>query len=370
MFPIMKFASKLNGYLFCFMLIALFLYSLPAVYQFSTSQKADETFGWFEDGKVLRKFEKFYDKRFFLREPSAQMWANLRYRLFNEGTSGVLIGNDGWLFTNQEYLVPGDWRSSMAGQARQIAEIQARLRAHNKRLVLLPVPMKVDIYAEHARRPADQRALSVYDDFVGQLAASGVDTVSLREAFVAARTGTDALFVANDTHWSPAGARLAAQTLAQTHPQLAGMTDYQSRQVGEKEHRGDLVNYLQFDPALAPHLFVPVRLLAYETLKTRKGDTADDLFGDQSIALALVGTSYSKFDDWNFVGFLKEALHSDLVDFSQEAYGPFQAMEIFLADKALADPDIQTVIWEFPVRTVLAQRYLLKAAKANPENHL
>ena len=83
--------------------------------------------------------------------------------------------------------------------------------------------------------------------------------------------------------------------------------------------------------------------------------------------LMLVGTSYSRIDDWNFVGFLKEALHSDILSIAVEAKGPFQAMDEFLASDALQDPALTTVVWEFPVRTLLAQRttWRMKSEQSN-----
>ena len=59
---------------------------------------------------------------------------------------------------------------------------------------------------------------------------------------------------------------------------------------------------------------------------------------------------------WNFPGFLKESLRTDLQTTAVEAKGPFYAMEQFLAGQKLADPEITTVIWEFPARTLLAEK--------------
>ena len=94
----------------------------------------------------------------------------------------------------------------------------------------------------------------------------------------------------------------------------------------------------------------------YETTNPAQQVSEDNLFGEKPQHIALVGSSYSKIDDWNFVGFLKEALQNDLVTVAVEARGPFQAMDDFTRSDLLSNPDIQTVIWEFPLRTVLAQR--------------
>ncbi|WP_409524812.1 alginate O-acetyltransferase AlgX-related protein, partial [Pseudomonas sp.] len=135
---------------------------------------------------------------------------------------------------------------------------------------------------------------------------------------------------------------------------------------GEKEVKGDLMNYLQFDHARLAPQFGPNPIALYETLKAQQ--SADDLFAEQDQSLLLVGTSYSKIDDWNFVGFLKEALNRDLLSIAVEARGPFEAMNQFLASDQLASPQIDTVVWEFPLRTLLAHRPGSLSRSATPQH--
>ena len=217
MYPVMNSASKVNGILFCLVLAGMFVYSLPPVFSFAKNQS--DAWNLFVDGKLLRKFEQAYDKRFFLREPSVQLWADAQYLLFREGTKGVVLGKDGWLYTSQEYRVPNDLEANLQGQLAQIDAVQAQLAQHGKRLVLLPLPMKLDIYAAHAEHPFDPRAISLYDRFVAQLQARNVTVTPLRSAFLD-NLGGPPLFLKSDTHWSPDGARLAAFELARTRPQV------------------------------------------------------------------------------------------------------------------------------------------------------
>lgn len=177
----------------------------------------------------------------------------------------------------------------------------------------------------------------------------------LREAFLAQKE-QQPLFLPTDTHWTPYGARLAAQELARQHPELVGSTPYTSRQVAQKELPGDLSNYLQFSRELAPERFQPSPLPVFETLKAEQQASDAALFGEAAQPIMLVGSSYTKIDDWNFPGFLKESLRTDLQTTAVEAKGPFYAMEQFLAGQKLADPEITTVIWEFPARTLLAEK--------------
>ncbi|QVM89628.1 alginate O-acetyltransferase [Pseudomonas entomophila] len=351
MYPVMKSASKANGVLFALVLAAMFVYSLPPVVSFARNQT--DAWNLFVDGKLLRKFEQAYDKRFFLRDPSIGLWADAQFQLFGEGSSGVVLGRRGWLYTRQEYRVPNDLDANLARQLQQITEVAQRLASHGKHLVLLPLPMKLDIYAQHAQRAFDPRVSSLYARFVSDLQARQLDVVALREAYLRNLSGP-ALFLKSDTHWSPDGARLSAYELARQRPQLLGDQVYVSHRTGEKQVKGDLMNYLQFDHARLAPQFGPNPIELYETLKAEQD--SDALFAEQTQNLLLVGTSYSKIDDWNFVGFLKEALNRDLLSIAVEARGPFEAMNQFLASDQLQDPRIDTVVWEFPLRTLLAQR--------------
>ncbi|ROL72798.1 alginate O-acetyltransferase [Pseudomonas vranovensis] len=351
MYPVMNSASKVNGIAFGVLLAGMFVYSLPPVFSFARNQT--DAWNLFVDGKLLRKFEQVYDKRFFLREPSVELWANAQYRLFDEGTKGVVLGKDGWLYTNQEYRVPNNLEANLDGQLKQIAQVRQQLKAHNKRLIVLPLPMKVDVYAAHTERAVDPRAISLYDRFVERLQAQEIAVTPLRSAFLANLAGPE-LFLKSDTHWSPQGARLSAYELARQHPELLGDQRYLSHKVADKTVKGDLMNYIQFNHAQLAPQFGPNQIALYETLKAEQ--SASDLFASETQSLMLVGTSYSKIDDWNFVGFLKEALNRDLLSVSVEARGPFEAMSQFLASDQLSNPEIDTVVWEFPLRTLLAHR--------------
>lgn len=358
MLPVMRTASKVNGYVFILMLAGMLLYSLPAVFGFARTQT--QAVSLFVDGQLLRQFEQFYDKRFFLRDFSVRQWASLQYLVFREGSSGAVLGREGWLYTNQEYLIPNDLQRNIDNQLADIERIRMQLEASGKRLVILPVPMKLDVHPEHASEQPDSRLIELHDDFVAGLQARGVAVSPVRAAFLEHR-GED-LFVRNDTHWSPAGARLAATELARQYPELIGHTDYVSEPVGEKALKGDLVNFLNFDPRLAPVFFQPEPLILYETVARQDSLSAADLFGEVEHSLMVVGTSYSQIDDWNFIGFLKQALQTDLLVIALEARGPFQAMDAFLASDAYDSPELNTVVWEFPVRTLLAHRTTLRGS--------
>lgn len=361
MFPVMTQSSKFNGFAFCALLAAMLVYSLPKLLQFSGQQT--ETWSLFLNGELSRKFESIYDREFFLREGAINGWSNLQYLLFREGSTGVVTGNNNWLFTNEEYLFPVDHQAALAQHVDAIAQVRAVLAAQGKQLVLLPIPMKLDLYREHARIQPDPRLDSVYTDFLAAMQQLQIPTADIRAAMVSGKQQAD-MFLPRDTHWTPEGARIAAQELVRQQPQLVGDTHYVSELNGTKAAKSDLMNYIRFSPRLAPELFEPQLINQYETLSTA---AEVNLFGDTAPALALVGTSYTHIEDWNFPGFLQEALRTELVVMAFEANGPFYAMQQFFQSELSRDAAITTVIWEFPVRTLISRQQQRNNWQANLE---
>src|SRR5690606_35009228 len=161
----------------------------------------------------------------FLRDPSVELWANIQHLIFREGASGVVLGRDGWLFTNQEYLQPRDLEGNLERQIALIDKARVQLAQQGARLIVLPVPMKLDTYAAQSVYTPSKQITGLYQQFSERLRQQGIDTVDLRSAYLSA-AADEQLFLRNDTHWSPRGAELAAQTLARQFPELQGEPPY------------------------------------------------------------------------------------------------------------------------------------------------
>lgn len=352
MFPVMQSAGKANGYAFVLMLVVMCIYSLPKVIDFY--QKETELVALFFDGELARKFEKAYDREFVLREPSIQWWANVQYGIFGEAHSGASIGDDGWMFTYEEFIHQDDLQAAVDEQVVMIESVQAELAEQGKRLIIVPVPMKLDIYAEHAGRPLSAPHFQLYDHFVSALGERGVEHAPLREAFLGQKQDV-LLFLKRDTHWTPNGARLAAQRVAEQFPELVAEEAFVSTRTGEKPFRGDLMNYVRFSEWMAPEYHTAETIDVFETVRGEEASSEAALFDEATPAIALVGSSYTRMDDWNFTGFLKEHLKSDIVPVAIESKGPVFAMQRFLESDLAKDAEVRTVLWEFPVRTLIAR---------------
>jgi len=355
MFPVMSSAHRINGFLFCILIMAMLVYSAPKILAFSESNPG--ALDLFINGKLSRQFEHAYDREFFLRSGAINQWANLQYRLFGEASSGALLGQDGWIFSNEEYLFPVSYEANLNEHMERIAQVSTALTQQGKSVILVPIPMKADIYSEYSPYDIAPRARRLYQDFMHAAAQRQLQVVDTRETLLAAKTRGD-VFIPRDTHWSALGANQVARKVARDFPQLTGNDHFVTRQQEEKVIQGDLRNFVRFDAELAPQYFSEYRIAVYQTEAVADADAAnseDALFSDSSTSIALVGTSYSSMEDWNFSGFLKQALAADIVMTAFESYGTYYAMDQFQASDLSQDPAITTVIWEIPLRTLIRQ---------------
>ncbi len=63
----------------------------------------------------------------------------------------------------------------------------------------------------------------------------------------------------------------------------------------------------------------------------------DALFANTEVPVALIGTSYSANPNWNFVGALKEALRSDVVNYAEDGHGPILPMLTYLKKRCFQE---------------------------------
>jgi hypothetical protein len=106
--------------------------------------------------------------------------------------------------------------------ARAIVRFRDQLKERGVTLVVLPVPGKPAVYPEQAaRRATDQVSVrSPTSELIAMLNREGVSTIDLFALFAQERTNHasvntgNSLYLARDTHWTPHGARLAAEHVA------------------------------------------------------------------------------------------------------------------------------------------------------------
>ncbi|UTF59857.1 hypothetical protein [Gilvimarinus sp. DA14] len=351
MYPVMKSASRWNGYIFCGVLVLMMVYSIPKLLSFSKDEQ--EPLSLFLSGDLSRKFEGTFDQQFPVRDASISFWAGLKYLAFGEGESGVLIGREGWLFSNEELLLPNRTEDVVADHVAKVSEYIDALQAKGKKVIVVPVPMKVTVYPEYYASELSPEYYSVNENFLRGLNREGIPHVNLYSEYINHKSVDDKLlYLKTDTHWSAHGAKIAAQVVAQQYPELVMSREYRTQNGGRDQYQGDLTNFLLAPGPLLGDLKAPETIDVYETSAVIDESSASALFGETSDSLDLVGTSYSDIEQWNFRGFLQQDLARNVDSYSLKEKGPYAAMDEYLAS-GVDQSTSEVVIWELPMRVLL-----------------
>ncbi len=140
----------------------------------------------------------------------------------------VANGADGWFFlrgelrsySRGEFWGPAAETAAAAAVDRDplpaISDFAAQLGRAGIDLLVVPVPGKIAIYPDRldAGLPTDALNGGAHERFITMLGAAKVDALDLATAFRAMRASGIDSHCHQDSHWSPAGAELAARLIA------------------------------------------------------------------------------------------------------------------------------------------------------------
>ena len=296
-------------------------------------------------------FEKSLNESFPIFNSIRNFWGRLEYDVFNEGRKGVLIGKNGWLFTDEEFECIRHGDQNMMTNLDFIKATAEELQNKNVKLVVALIPSKARLYKDYLgdyKVPVCRTDL--YAKTISYLQDNSITGISLLDVF-SETPEKDTLFLKTDTHWTPEGANLAATTIAKNINSAEFTSkEFQSNTEKAKPHEGDLLRYL---PGVKNDVIKEDTMNVFVTQESSSGnsvDTALDLFGDTVVPITLVGTSYSANPSWNFYGFLKDALDVDILDMSDEGQGPFAVMKAYIESETWRNTPPSLVIWEIPER--------------------
>ncbi|HEK1770662.1 TPA: alginate O-acetyltransferase [Pseudomonas putida] len=307
------------------------------------------------DGKLAKAAETHYDEQFPIKRLGTNLWAALDFKLFNEGRPGVVLGRDQWLFSDEEFNPTANADQLMQDNLALIRGVRDTLQRQNIELVLAIVPAKARVYAEYLGKetPASLHG-ELFNQFHAQARQANVFAPDLLAPLEQAKARGQ-VFLRTDTHWTPMGAEVVAQSIAEgvkRQQLLDGQPQAYITEAGKTApYKGDLTNFLPLDPLFSNLLPTPDNLQQRTTRPAQaEGGDGDALFADSAIPVALVGTSYSANPHWNFLGALQQALHSDVANYAEDGHGPLLPMLKYLQSDAFKNTPPQVVVWEFPER--------------------
>ncbi|NJM82191.1 MAG: hypothetical protein HC844_06575 [Tabrizicola sp.] len=297
-------------------------------------------------GEVTANLDSVYRKSLPHREPAIGVIGAIRYLAVGEGRKGVVAGEDGWLFTAEEIRVMPE---PLAVPLERVAGLRDRLAEAGVTLVLVPVPGKLDVYADEASLAEAQAITALYDGFLAGLEKAEIPALDTRATLRTVAADRPAFF-RTDTHWTTDGARAVAEGLAASGLLPKGEDAFDVLPEKPRSFTGDLVSFVTTD-SIAPYLgLAPEEATPYTATLRADGDAVDIFGGAATGGTVLVGTSYSANPTWSFAEALKIALGTDVINFAEEGQGPVRPMLSYLASDSFRDAPPTVVIWEFPVR--------------------
>lgn len=259
----------------------------------------------------------------------------------------------------------------------QLATLSRVLAEQGTTLIYVNVPTKGQampgyLPAEAAAYGYDAKMMEAnYLDVVTRLNAAGVVAPDLMTAMLTAGPDEKVFFPA-DFHWTPTGARLAAQAIGEVIRGLPAYSDvtpvrFSSHPAEEEVAFSGLRRELQ---TYCKETLPPVEATTWITTQdAAEVSEADDIFAEpeagsgldifgsaeDTASLVLVGTSFSDSGINNFAGFLSEYTGIETTNYSITGGNQFGAMTSYLTSREFAEQRPTFIVWENPIYNSLAQ---------------
>jgi alginate O-acetyltransferase complex protein AlgJ len=274
-------------------------------------------------------------------------------------TSSVVIGKENWLFTRYEFATPDDALDTQTTIDLLIKTNKA-FEQKGIALALVMVPSKIRIHSEFLPdgKTLDAYTAGKYDAAVSALQAGGVHVVNLNQPFMSSkhRNSDTSLFLHLDTHWSPTGAMLAAETIKaeiektavlkavlNTIPEEKYALKWSNNKIVTRTR--DLVKLL---PTGSP-TFAAEQTLHFKIDRVSESK-AGLLNNSDTTLITVIGSSYTN-KNTGYPDALRFTLQRNLLDISIPVdQGPWVGMEAYLRDDAFKTNKPKLIIWEIPER--------------------
>lgn len=280
----------------------------------------------------------------------------------------AVLGRDGWYFYRPgvRYAMerPATPRESQAADPLPaIVSFRDQLAARGILLLVIIAPDKESIYPEKLARRAEKQGVIVWPEtrrLLDGLRSLGVHVVDLFEEFRNARQvqsygNPEALYLAQDSHWSPEGVRLAAAAVASRiigEGWIEPRGDTYDTVISSLERLGDVVRMLQVPPLermLSPEKIDCVRVVSRDTRAPYRDDPASPIL--------VLGDSFLRIYEQDepgsagFIAHLAMELGQPLTSLvSDGGASTLVRQELARRPKLLANKSL--VIWEFVERDI------------------
>lgn len=265
----------------------------------------------------------------------------------NKSYKKLVDGKDGWVFRTQT-----DFREKFelnsAGMKR-FSRIHQAFKDQNIDLVIALLPTRGMMHSEYVVSDMydDRKAWNSYNKLTQQMRNIGISV-----ATVSPNQSSKSFFYKLDHHWSPIGAQIMAQSVAEQVKQLSAYKGlnknvFVTENTGQGVHQGTLAQFINKQCGVS---FSGENVDLYKTAIEVSGE--DELFGDtQPAEIVLIGTSNStqSASKANFIGFLKEYIGVNVDNRAISGGGADMAFYQWLSSDDYKNNKPKIIVWEIPV---------------------
>lgn len=223
-----------------------------------------DIFGQAPTAVHLRAYEEGLEAANWAARETRPWMQYAQFAYLKDGGGKVVLGRDGWFFYKPglNAMMARSGGPTAVGSDHDpvsaMVDFRDQLAARGIGLVVMPAPNKESIYPDRLTSRADHLRGGVMGrrtrELLDRLRASGVEVIDLFQRFSEARweggegESRAPLYLAQDTHWSPAGVEVAAREAARRLKELgwvsSGEREYRERPV-VVERWGDVLRMLQ-----------------------------------------------------------------------------------------------------------------------------
>ena len=302
------------------------------------------TFAQLGNGAWQQSYESSFEGNLPLSDELKAGYHAIQILLFGQTQTEVVIGREGWLFSETEFKVTETFDRDLRKNIATISKLSAAIEAQDIPVLVVVLPDKARVMSDKltSGRPTiiENRYQLVLDELRqdGRVVLDGYQILSdpaLRPAFL--RT---------DTHWTPEAAQSVASAALQRVALDNGNVENLLR-MERREHVGDLYRLLALGPLQQLMGFESETVTNYE-LQAAAPASLNDLFGETEPAIHLVGTSYSADSAWTFADALETFSGRPVLNFAQSGFGPLKPMQDYLPELNELPELPALVIWEIP----------------------
>jgi len=316
--------------------------------------------------KGLAQYERAVEDKSVVARAVRERWHWLSLVALRSGNQKAVIARDDAVFYRPSLdaaLAPGFMRDPEAEghPVRAIIALRDCLRRQGVKLVLLIAPGKETIYPEWLTRryrlqegPPSNCDMSAFLDV---MARAGIVTVYPTEALWGARDA-GALYLRDDTHWTPEGMAIAADELARVLSGVAGGTGGLTARPVTVSRHGDLYDML----GLPTYLPEPMPVETVTTLQVLDAQ-GRPIEPDAQSPVVLLGDSFANIYSvaemgWGDHAGLGEQLALRLgrpVDIIALNDGGVNVARANLARRSDALAGKRVVVWQFAARDLVVK---------------